>query len=102
MHFSCGLTGKQSTCKLKYIFKNIFLEDFFSLVLSQFKKFKNPPGNLKFNYLDIFQSLKLRISIKTIISISFKLTLQILWAVEGKCSQKVFLLHWLHGRMFTH
>jgi len=40
--------------------KNI-LEDFFSSVLSQFKKYR-PPGNLKFSYLGIFQSLKLRIS----------------------------------------
>jgi len=40
--------------------KNI-LEDLFSLVLSQFKKY-HPSGNLKFNYLGIFQSLKLLIS----------------------------------------
>jgi len=40
--------------------KNI-LEDLFSSVLSQFKKYQ-PPGNLKFDYLGIFQSLKLRIS----------------------------------------
>jgi len=39
--------------------KNI-LEDLFSSVLSQLKKY-HPSGNLKFNYLGIFQSLKLRI-----------------------------------------
>jgi len=39
--------------------KNI-LEDLFSLVLSQFKKY-SPSGNLQFHYLGIFQSLKLRI-----------------------------------------
>jgi len=32
-------------------------EDLFSSVLSQFKKY-HPSGNLKFNYLGIFQSLK--------------------------------------------
>jgi len=37
--------------------KNI-LEDLFSSVLSQFKKY-HPSGNLKFNYLGISQSLKL-------------------------------------------
>jgi len=39
--------------------KNI-LEDLFSSVLSEFKKY-HPSGNLKFNYLVIFRSLKLRI-----------------------------------------
>ena len=38
--------------------KNIY-EVLFSSVLSQFKKY-HPPGNLKFNYLGIFQSLKSR------------------------------------------
>jgi len=38
--------------------KNI-LENLFSSVLSEFKKYY-PPGNLKFNYSGIFQSLKLR------------------------------------------
>jgi len=33
----------------------------------------SPPGNLKFNYLGIFQSLKLRISMEIIHSISLKL-----------------------------
>jgi len=42
--------------------KNI-LEDLFSLVLSQFKKY-HPSGNLKFNNLGIFRSLKLRILVK--------------------------------------
>jgi len=39
--------------------KNI-LEDLFSSVLSQFKKY-HPSGNLKFDNLGIFQSFKLRI-----------------------------------------
>jgi len=39
--------------------KNI-LKDLFSSVLSKFKKY-HPPGNLTFNNLGIFQSLKLRI-----------------------------------------
>jgi len=52
--------------------KNI-LEDLFSLVFSQLKKY-HPPGNLKFNYLDISQSLKLCISMKKKnLSISLKL-----------------------------
>jgi len=33
----------------------------------------SPPENLKFNYLGIFQSLKLRISMEKILSISRKL-----------------------------
>ena len=45
--------------------KNI-LEDVFSSALSQFKKY-HPSGNLKFNYLGIFQSLKLRISTEKIL-----------------------------------
>jgi len=40
--------------------KEIILEDLFSSVFSQFKKYP-PFGNLKFNCLGIFQSLKLRI-----------------------------------------
>jgi len=40
--------------------KKITLEDLFSSVLSQSKKY-HPSGNLKFNDLCIFQSLKLRI-----------------------------------------
>jgi len=44
-------------------------EDLSSSVLPQLKKF-NPPGNLKFNYLGIFESLKLRISMEKILSIS--------------------------------
>jgi len=45
--------------------KNI-LEDRFSSVLSQFKKYR-PSGNLKFNNLGIFQSLKLRILMEKIL-----------------------------------
>jgi len=44
--------------------KNI-LEDLFSSVLSQFKKY-HPSGNLKFNYLGISQSLNLRILMEKI------------------------------------
>jgi len=58
-------------------------EDFFSLVLAQFKKY-HPSGNLNFNYLGIFQSLKLRISMNKILSISLKQNFTpILWAVMG-------------------
>jgi len=53
--------------------KNI-LEDLFSSVLLQFKKYFSS-GNLKFNYLGIFQSLKLRIFVEKIISISLKLNI---------------------------
>jgi len=47
-------------------------EDFFSSVLSNFKKY-HAFGNLKFNNLDIFQSLKLRTLMGEILSISLKL-----------------------------
>jgi len=50
--------------------KNI-LKDLFSSVLSQFKKY-HAPENMKFNYLCIFQSLKLSILIEKIISISLE------------------------------
>jgi len=48
------------------------LEDLFSPVLAQFKK-NHPSGNLKFINLDIFQSLKPRILMEKILSISLKL-----------------------------
>jgi len=51
--------------------KNI-LEDLFSSVLSKSKN-NHPSGNLKFNNLDIFQSLKLRILMGRILRISLKL-----------------------------
>jgi len=51
--------------------KNNILEDLFSSVLSQFKKY-HPSGNLEFNYLGIFRSLKLRIFMENILSISLK------------------------------
>jgi len=47
-------------------------EDLFSSVLSQFKKYY-PFGNLKVDYLGIFQSSKLRILMKKSLSISLKL-----------------------------
>jgi len=50
--------------------KNI-LEDLFTSVLSQFVKY-HPSGNLTFNYLGIFQSLKLRISMEKILPISLE------------------------------
>jgi len=51
--------------------KNI-LEDLFSRELSQFKNY-HPTGNLKFNNLGIFQSLKLRNLVGKILPISLKL-----------------------------
>jgi len=53
--------------KIKFI-----LEDLSRSVLSQFKKYQ-PSGNLKFNNLGIFQSLKLRISMGKMLPISLKL-----------------------------
>jgi len=43
--------------------EKFILKDIFSSVLSQFKKY-HPYGNIKLNYLDIFQSLKFRILIE--------------------------------------
>jgi len=48
------------------------LEDLFSSVLSQFKKY-HPSGNLKFNNLGIFLSLKLRTLVRKILPISLNL-----------------------------
>ena len=48
------------------------LEDLYSSVLSQFKKY-HPSGNLKFNNFGIFEGLKLRILMKKILLISLKL-----------------------------
>jgi len=50
------------------------LEDLFSSVLSQLKKY-HPSENLKFNYTGIFQSLKLRILKEKHLSNSLKLNL---------------------------
>jgi len=47
----------------------LFLEDLFSSVLSQFKKYHSS-GNLKFDNLGIFQSLKLRNLMGKILRIS--------------------------------
>jgi len=59
------------------------LEDLFSSVLSQFKKYL-PSGILKFNNLGIFQSLKLRNLMGKTFRISLKpISLEILWAVMG-------------------
>jgi len=51
--------------------KNI-LQDLSSSVLSKFKN-HHPSGNLKFNNLGIFQSLKLRIIMEKFLLVSFKL-----------------------------
>jgi len=48
--------------------KNI-LESLFSSVLSQFKKYYHPYGNLKFNNFGFFQSLKFRILMEKILPI---------------------------------
>jgi len=52
--------------------EKIILEDLFSSVLSQFKKYY-PSGNLRFSNLGIFQSLKLRIFMKKFLPVSLKL-----------------------------
>jgi len=62
--------------------KNI-LENLFSSVLLQLKKY-HPSGNLKFNNLGIFQSLKFRILMEKILPISLNLNFTpntVLWAV---------------------
>jgi len=48
------------------------LEDVFSSVLSQFKKY-HPPENQKFNYLGFSKSLKLRILMGVTLPLSLKL-----------------------------
>jgi len=52
--------------------EEFILVNLFSSVLSQLKKY-HPSGNLKLNNLGIFQSLKVRISMQKILSISLKL-----------------------------
>jgi len=52
--------------------RKFILKDLFSPVLSHFKKY-HPSGNPKFNNLGFFQSLKLRILMEKILSISLKL-----------------------------
>ena len=52
--------------------RKFYFRGFFSSVLLQFEKY-NPSGNLKINYLGIFQSLKLRILMEKILSISLQL-----------------------------
>jgi len=54
--------------------EKIILDDLFSLVLSQFKKY-HPSGNLKFHYLGTFQSFKFRFLMEKILSISLRLNL---------------------------
>jgi len=48
------------------------LDDLFTSVLSQLKKY-HPSGNLKFNNVGIFQSLRFRILIEKNLPISLKL-----------------------------
>jgi len=52
--------------------EKFILEDSSSSVWSRFKKY-HLLGNLKFNYLGIFQSLKLRILMEKVLPISLKL-----------------------------
>jgi len=52
--------------------ENKKIEDLFSSVLSQFKKYY-PSESLKFNNLGIFQSLELRILMEEILPISLTL-----------------------------
>jgi len=52
--------------------RKINLNDLFRSVLSQFEKYQ-PSGNLVFNNLGIFQSLKLRTLMGEILRISLKL-----------------------------
>jgi len=66
------LTATAQRCHLET--QKIILEDIFSAVLSQFKVY-HPSGNLKFNYLGISQSLKLRILSGKILLLSPKLNL---------------------------
>jgi len=50
----------------------VFLEDLSSSVLLKFKKY-HPTGNMKINYLGIFQSFELHILMEKILQISLKL-----------------------------
>jgi len=52
--------------------QRIILQDLFSSVLSHCKKY-HPSGNMKINYLGIFQSWKLRILMEQFLLISLKL-----------------------------
>jgi len=72
--------------------EQIILEDFSSSVWSPFQKY-HTPGNLEFNYLGIFQSLKLRISMGKILLISLKLnftpnTLDWYRVMQGRLGKK--------------
>jgi len=79
--------------------KNI-LEDLFSSVLSQKKN--HPPGNPKFSYLGIFQSLKLLTPIEKVLSISLKLnsTPNILGCYGLICSHFFLSSYLFHVRTF--
>jgi len=63
--------------------QKFLLEDLFSSVLLQFKKY-HPSGNLKFNNLGIFQSFKLRYLMKKFFKFLLsQISLQIIRAVMG-------------------
>jgi len=83
--------------------KNI-LQDLFSSVLSKFQNYY-PSGNLKFNYLGIFQSLKLHDLMGKVLAISLKLNFTpILWAVIGLKYVSIKAAHRIHTscrRFFT-
>jgi len=49
--------------------ETFIFEDLSSSVMSQFKKY-HPSGNLKFDYLGVFQSLKLRNLTENVLPIS--------------------------------
>jgi len=53
--------------------RKIYFRGSFQFSIVQIKKKYHHPGNMEFNYLGIFQSLKLRISIEKILLISLKL-----------------------------
>jgi len=65
-------TNTAQRCRSKT--ETFILEDLSSSVLSQFKKY-HPSGNLKFNDLGIFLSLKLRILVGKILPISLNLNI---------------------------
>jgi len=67
----CILTHLPPSDAVRKQKKNI-LEDLHSSISSQFRDY-HPSGNAKFNNLDIFQSLKLRILIEKILPISLEI-----------------------------
>jgi len=75
--------------------RKIILKNLFTSLLSQFKKY-HPSGNQKLNYLGIFQSLKLRISMGKILEISLKLNFTPnTLGCYGLIGSKMNLLHYM-------